>query len=385
MELGTLMSMLRRAEHTTLESFLVNSFSRIGRLTAKDVCKKAGIEPSTRPDLLGREDAIKLLDAFHSVSMKSPPVDCLSPITERLMYESIRKEYDVDFIATVTRKPSVYKGYPFLVEGAIAYGGELPKDERATILRFANKVPLLYQQSACAITNVIERMNWKLYSLQQPGGGIPVGPVVIMVHVASVNIPYLSEAKEAIAHVPEIEREIEGALREVGRKLRAYLSKKETVSKRKGKELVISKMLPLMAEKVGEVLEREPPDVEPIVAKIVGGIHIDREMDGNKVRIKVRNFSQKVQRFVLHELCEHTIKYPTPHPSENMMGNMYDYSWDIRIRPDEEVDIEYIVEGTVEGMGGKYLTILEGVEDELVVGDVDEVLEGGVKWLRSKR
>lgn len=120
------------------------------------------------------------------------------------------------------------------------------------------------------ITNVIERMNWKLYSLQQPGGGIPVGPVVIMVHVASVNIPYLSEAKEAIAHVPEIEREIEGALREVGRKLRAYLSKKETVSKRKGKELVISKMLPLMAKKVGEVLEREPPDVEPIVAKIVG-------------------------------------------------------------------------------------------------------------------
>lgn len=91
------------------------------------------------------------------------------------------------------------------------------------------------------------------------------------------------------------------------------------------------------------------------------------------MRIKVRNFSQKVQRFVLHQVCEHTIKYPTPHPSENMMGNMYDYSWEIRIRPDEEVDIEYIVEG----MGGKYLTILEGVEDELVVGDVDEVLEGG--------
>jgi DNA topoisomerase-6 subunit B len=98
-----------------------------------------------------------------------------------------------------------------------------------TILRYANRVPLLFQQSACAITQTILATNWRGYGLSQSRGSLPSGPITVMVHMASVWVPFTSESKEAIAGYPEIQKELRLGLQAVGRKLGMYLRRRQRV------------------------------------------------------------------------------------------------------------------------------------------------------------
>jgi DNA topoisomerase-6 subunit B len=125
----------------------------------------------------------------------------------------------------------VYRGRPFQIEAAIAYGGELKADDPARVIRFANRVPLLFQQSACSSFKAVAETGWRNYNLSQPRGSIPVGPIVIMIHMASVWVPFTSESKEAIADYDEIRKEMKLALMECGRKLGSYLRKKQKMQR----------------------------------------------------------------------------------------------------------------------------------------------------------
>ncbi len=146
------------------------------------------------------------------------------------------------------------------MEVGIVYGGDLPKEQPVQILRFANRVPLLYQQGACAVTKAIESTDWRRYGLEQRGGeGIPFGPAIIMVHVASTKVPFTSEAKEAIASIPEIQEEIELALKTCGRSLKTHLNKKETKVKTKAKFDIVQVILPLIAEKSAKIVGKPVP------------------------------------------------------------------------------------------------------------------------------
>src|SRR5690606_30284440 len=136
-------------------------------------------------------------------------------------------------IAVSSRPPAVYRGRPFLIEAGVAYGGNLPGDETANVHRFANRVPLQYQQSACATFKSVVETDWKRYGLQQPRGALPVGPLVVMIHMASVWVPCTSESKEAIADYDEIRKEMRLALQECGRKLGIYLRRRQRM-KREG-------------------------------------------------------------------------------------------------------------------------------------------------------
>jgi DNA topoisomerase VI subunit B len=131
------------------------------------------------------------------------------------------------FIATVTRPPKVYRGNPFQVEVGLAYGGSWPADKPIELFRFANRVPLLFQRGACGTTEAIAKTDWRNYLLSQPKGGLPVGPMALLVHIASVWVPFTSEAKEAVAHYPEIMKEIQLAAQECGRKLAAHIRKQK--------------------------------------------------------------------------------------------------------------------------------------------------------------
>ena len=99
-----------------------------------------------------------------------------------------------------------------------------------TVLRYANRVPLQFQHAACAVTQTILSTNWRAYGLSQSRGSLPSGPVTVMVHVASVWVPFTSESKEAIAHYPEIQKEIRLALQAVGRKLGMYMRRRLRVA-----------------------------------------------------------------------------------------------------------------------------------------------------------
>lgn len=368
-ELGTLMKMLRYTGRQRLAPFLRYSFSKIGLLTAEEICSASGLDMDMDPHTIEREDAKRLLDAFQKVKIMSPPTDCLSPIGEELIYKGLEKEFKVDFIATTTRTPSVYSGNPFVVEVGIAYGGNLQKDDRVNIMRFANRVPLLYQQGGCVTTHGVEGIKWKQYGINQPGGGLPIGPLVLLIHVASTNVPFTSESKDAIADIPEIQDEVELALKEVGRKLNRFLKKKGSLKKRKEKEVIINKVLPRMAEKLAETLDREVPDINPVVARVMGNLLVDRQFDDDNANVSVRtkNFGSKKVEFKLHEMLPFQVE-AIPSPKVVSMGNDYDYIWKIVLKPGEAFAVNYQLPDPSDLDSIKEPPIVEGVEEEIVTG-----------------
>ncbi|USN45999.1 MAG: DNA topoisomerase VI subunit B [Candidatus Woesearchaeota archaeon] len=246
-ELGRLMKMCDYAVEKNLKQFLMGSFSRVSASVADELLEKSKLLPTKKPKSLNREDAERLLEAIKTTKIMMPPTDCISPIGEDLLLRGLKKEINAEFYAAVSRPPAVYRGNPFAVEVALAYGGALPKDGAIRLMRFANRVPLLFQQGACGVTDSVTKTSWKSYGLNQSGSNMPVGPAVVIVHLASVWVPFTSEAKEAIAHYPEILKEVKLALQELGRKLSKYTAKKRRVSDELKKRGHIEKYIPHIA------------------------------------------------------------------------------------------------------------------------------------------
>jgi DNA topoisomerase-6 subunit B len=144
-------------------------------------------------------------------------------------------------------------------------------------MRFANKVPLLYQQGACAITDSVEDINWKSYGLQQSSGNLPVGPLIILVHIASIWVPFTSEAKEAVAHYSEIIKEIKLALQECGRNLGRYLSRRLKKEEAEKKKSYIEKYLPHIAVGLGEILNLNETQEKRVVKELKDILERSRE------------------------------------------------------------------------------------------------------------
>ena len=350
-EIGTLMAMLKNTRARDLRSFLKTEFVRVGDKISEDILAKAGLPASMPPSSLSREDAEKLINAFKLTDLLPPPVDCLSPIGESLIMKSLMEEYSPEFVYAVTRKPKVYSGHPFLVEAGIAYGGDL-KEDKVSLLRFANKIPLLYQQSGCALTQAVVSVNWKNYGLQQSKNELPVAPAVVLVHVASTNVPYVSESKEAVAAIPEIVEEVRLALQECGRRLKEYIERKKSIQKRKKKEEELLKILPLLAEKISEVVEKEKVDAEKVIARIMGKVYVSREVSDGKATVVIHNFSNARRKLRIYEMCDGGIN-----------GDRT-ARWDVEVGPGEVLRIEY-------EFRGRHINrkpLVEGVEEDLLAG-----------------
>ncbi len=225
LEFGQLKDLLLATKAKTIKSFLVHDLSRVSSNMAESILKKLDIDSNKKPNDLTRQEIEKLLRALHKAPLQRPPTDCLSPIGKDALRKSILADTKAEFVAVISRKPTVYKGIPFLVEAAIAYGGEIKSEGMAQRLRYANKIPLLYDASGCATTKAIQEMNWKQYKVQSVAqNGVPMGPYVILIHLASVWVPYTSEGKSAIASYPDIIKEMKLALQDCARKLKSYLS-----------------------------------------------------------------------------------------------------------------------------------------------------------------
>src|SRR5204863_62471 len=149
---------------------------------------------------------------------------------EELLEKGLQTRVPCDFATAVTRPPSVYRGNPFQVEVGLAYGGQLPAEDLIELYRFANRVPLQYQQAACAMTKAALSIDWRAYGLQQSKGALPTGPLVLSVHIASVWVPFTSESKESVASYPEIVKELRLALMEAGRRLGTFVRHRRRVA-----------------------------------------------------------------------------------------------------------------------------------------------------------
>lgn len=235
-ELGTLLQMLKDYQESdggTLYNFLQEKFCRVSSATAGEFCKAIDATSRTKVSDIEPPQAEKLYKEFQEAKLAPPPTDCLAPIGVQQLLKGMFKGVRAEFYAASSREAAVYRGRPFLIEAAIAFGGELTAEDSARVIRFANRVPLLFQQSACSSFKGVAETNWRNYDLQQPRGGVPVGPLVIMIHMASVWVPFTSESKEAIADYDEIRKEMKLALMECGRKLGTYLRKRAKM-KREG-------------------------------------------------------------------------------------------------------------------------------------------------------
>ncbi len=247
-ELGKLIKMLELTLAKTLHQFLTSEFSRVGAGTGKEICENASLLPQTKPEDMTREMSEQLYNGIQKTKIMAPPTECLSPIGQEMLEKSLKKEINAEFYCSVTRPIFVYRGNPFQIEVGMAYGGDQPKDELASVLRFANKVPLLYQQGACALTKSVLGTNWKPYGLQQSQGSLPTGPLTILLHIASVWVPFTSESKEALAHYPEIIKEIKLALQDAGRKLQSYVHKKVRAQSQLERANLFERYIPEVAD-----------------------------------------------------------------------------------------------------------------------------------------
>ena len=347
-ELGTLLKMLKETKAKKITTFLASEFSSVSLQKARQIVAKARIDENKEPDKITLEEAKKILEAFKKVKLMAPPTDCLSPIGETLIKRGLRKEtmqLSPEFISTDTRQPSVFSGTPFMVETGIVYGGNLPKEERVEILRFANRVPLLYQEGACVITEAIKNIDWRRYGLEQKGGkGIPYGPAIILVHVASVNIPFTSESKEAIASVEEIEKEIRLSLQQCARKMKTHLSKKAKKEKARNKFLLISKILPEIARKSAEMLNKPTPPIDNVISQIMNIVWVDDEVvnkDGKaESRIKIINYKRKPQHFILYAEIpsKDFLIEVAPKPLEIRDKII---KWKVSLKPSEKVEFSF--------------------------------------------
>ncbi len=247
-ELGILIQMMRDFEAAnrgggTLYNFLQEKFCRISPARASEFCEGIGVHSRTKVGDLTPQQIEQLFKNFQEARLPSPPTDCLAPIGVRQLLAGMLKGVKAEFYAASSREPDVYRGRPFQIEAAIAFGGQLPADETARVIRFANRVPLLFQQSACSSFKAVAETGWRNYNLSQPRGSLPVGPLVIMLHMASVWVPFTSESKEAVADYDEIRKEMKLALMECGRKLGTYLRKRQKMQRESARRDVFERYI----------------------------------------------------------------------------------------------------------------------------------------------
>jgi DNA topoisomerase-6 subunit B len=324
--------MLKDTPESTLSAFLCESFSRVSSDVARRICEgasklsKANITTRSNPKRIGRQEADALFQTIQETKISSPSTDCITPIGEELLIKGLYKVVPGEFYCAATRPPAVYRGNPFLIEVALAYGGASPVQKVTTealtellsesdartlrqflmntfdglgssgadriliaanmgtrqspqrlkpveiaqlhsamtninlsegasmqVLRYANRVPLQFQQSACAITQSVMQTNWRAYGLNQSRGGLPQGPVTVMVHMASVWVPFTSESKEAIAGYPEIQKELRLGLQAVGRKLGMFLNRRHKVKQEGERRSIFLRYLKEVATAVNTI------------------------------------------------------------------------------------------------------------------------------------
>ncbi len=264
-ELGMLMTILLDARGQKVKGALATSFSRVSPATAEKICKSAGVSPSQTAVSLTPAQIEALHKALGEAKVMAPPSSCVVPVGEELIRAGLHRRYNAEYFEATTRSPAVYRGNPFVIECGIAYGGGLPAEEQAEVLRFANRVPLQYQPKACAISEAVYSTNWKAYTFTQPKGSLPVGPLAIFVHVASVWVPFTSEAKEAIAPYDEILREIRFALQDCGRKLAARLRARQRAEGELKRRSLFERYIPELSKSLGAITGKDARGVEKLL------------------------------------------------------------------------------------------------------------------------
>jgi len=365
-ELGQLQRMLSESIDSRLSVFLRTNFSGVSTRAAKELCSAAELDVKVKPKQMKPDQIRALLESFQGermfngkpVKLLNPPTNCLSPIEEMLIKKGLSKTIDSRYAITMTRAPNVSQGNPYQVEVGLIFGGNMAADKPVEVLRFANRVPLMYQQGGCLLTKAIESVDWRQYGLDQAGGkGVPKGPAAILVHLASTNVQFTSEAKEALADNAEVMEEVRKAMLEMGRGLRKHLEKKKKMAKTKEKFELINDILPAIAAKSAQILEKPIPNLAGSITKIMSAVICEGTTEWNKetksvdVAIKIYNYTARSRAY--------TILATWPEKSGGSMTNNEHggrkeatgvWAWKLEtLQPGENITISYSLQGLEKG------------------------------------
>jgi len=389
LEIGTLQRLLRDASapsegggaRTPLRYFLRNTFSAMSNSRCEEVISLAGLDATRKPASLKPDDVNSLLAAFSKVRLPSPPTDCLSPIEDLLIKKGLSKAIDSRFVSTVTREPRVTNGNPFQVEVGLIFGGDLPGDQPIQVLRFANRVPLMYQQGGCLLTKALESVDWKRYGLDHPGGrGIPKGPAAVLIHLASTNVQFTSEAKEALSDNVDVFDEIRLAMLEVGRGLRNHLKKQKQKAKAQEKFELVNIILPEIHDKAISILEAEPVPLAPVITKIMNAVFLedqvqwDSETKETRATIQVYNYTARPRAYTLLSTWPERdgVEF-----SENERGGRREakglWAWKLdTLGPGESTTLTFTVKGLKKGDWSDLDIFFRGAGDIIGATKLDE-------------
>ncbi|MFH0987104.1 MAG: DNA topoisomerase VI subunit B [Candidatus Micrarchaeota archaeon] len=237
-----IMSLSSATKARTVSSFLTTELTRFSSHKAKEMQGMITFDINKRPQDLRWNEAEEIVKAFEKMSFIAPPTDCLIPIGEKHLEKALDNILKPDFKTILERPASIYRGgVPFIIEVALAYGGKSGKltEEEATgksktdivedglgieptnqieIMRFSNRVPLLFDAGGCAITKAVNSVEWKRYKLNEGS------PMSILINFTSVHVPYTGAGKESIADDEEVTKEIRLALMDAGRRLGQFVS-----------------------------------------------------------------------------------------------------------------------------------------------------------------
>lgn len=269
-DVETFRRLLALTKARDMKGFMIDHFQGVGPVTAEKFLIFAGLNPKAKPGSLTPDEIVKAVHAAKEYNdFIRPDASCLSPIGPELLETGIRKELALtqeDFIKTVQRPASTYSGYPFIIEAALVAGKSISKIGHGTTLyRFANRIPLLFDEGSCVTMKVITKnINWKTYKVDQDT------PLVVAVHICSTKIPYKSVGKEFIADQPEVEKEITNAIREVARDLRIFISRSYKMERQRHRLNIFSKYLPIIAEFAQKLSDMQgPPDIKRLLNEVL--------------------------------------------------------------------------------------------------------------------
>ncbi|MGY8754926.1 MAG: DNA topoisomerase VI subunit B [Candidatus Poseidoniales archaeon] len=388
-ELGQLQRMCKDSSESRMTVFLRQNFSGVSMRAAKELCDAAELDVGAKPRLLKPDHIRALLESFQGerlnngkpVKLLAPPTNCLSPIEEILIKKGLSKTIDSKFISTMTRVPTVSHGNPFQVEVGLIFGEGMGSDKPIEILRFANRVPLMYQQGGCLLTKAIESIDWRQYGLDQAGGrGVPKGPAAILVHLASTNVQFTSEAKEALSDNEEVFEETRKAMLEMGRGLRKHLEKKKKMAKTREKFELINDILPAIAAKSAAILKRPVPELAGSITKIMSAVICNEVTQWNKetkltdVKITLFNYTSRARSYSI------LINWPEKAAAE-IVGNerggrkeaMGIWGWKLEtLNPGERTVIEYSLDGLEKGDWTETEVFFRGSQDVIGASKLDE-------------
>ena len=244
----------------TLVTFLTKRFQRVGRTTAEKFVKFAGFKPEIRLGNMANKQLAKLSDSLQKFdNFMSPDPSCLAPLGGEPLEKGIQQFFNPDFLAVIQRSASAYSGFPFVIEMGIAYGGDI-SSKGSKVYRFANRIPLLYDEGSDVVLKVVNEIDWKRYKVN------PDSPLVIVSHICSTRIPYKTVGKENVADRPEIERELRLAMQFILRKLQVFMNKRGQAEMAKKRANLYSKYLPLIAQFCTELAgKKKEPDYKKML------------------------------------------------------------------------------------------------------------------------